>query len=91
MEGKVPHIVLTLYVVPFSTACQRAVTRLTSVLEAGYKGRYELHVIDIRANPAVTIEKNIYAVPLLEREQPLPARKLLGDMSDAAALEKFLG
>jgi len=91
MEGKVPHIVLTLYVVPFSTACQRAVTTLTRVLEAGYKGRYELHVVDIRANPAVTIEKNIYAVPLLEREQPLPACKLLGDMSDAAALEKFLG
>jgi circadian clock protein KaiB len=91
MKGRVPHIVLTLYVVPFSTACYRAVTNVTRVLEAGYEGRYVLHVVDIRANPAVTIEKNIYAVPLLEREQPLPARKLLGDISDTAALEKFLG
>jgi circadian clock protein KaiB len=54
-------------------------------------GRYDLEVIDIYQQPALAQTEDIIAVPTLLKKQPLPVRKLLGDLSNAQQLMAGLG
>jgi circadian clock protein KaiB len=54
-------------------------------------GRYDLEVIDIYQQPALAQIEDIIAVPTLLKKQPLPVRKLLGDLSNAQQLMAGLG
>lgn len=46
------------------------------------KGRYDLEVIDIYQEPGRATESDIIAAPTLIKEQPLPTRRMVGDLSD---------
>jgi circadian clock protein KaiB len=69
----------------------RAVHNLTKLCQERLAGRYVLEVIDIYQQPALAQAEYIVAVPTLLKKLPLPAQKLIGDLSNEQQLAVRLG
>jgi circadian clock protein KaiB len=69
----------------------RAIDNLQHILETHLPGQYQLTIIDVRQNAAVAEQQQIIALPLLIKVSPLPARRLIGDMSDLRKVLHGLG
>lgn len=72
---------LKLYVAGQTPKSIRAFTNLKVLCEQHLQGRYRIEVIDLLENPHMARGAQIVAVPTLVRELPLPARKIIGDLS----------
>ena len=83
--------ILRLYVTGTTPKSTRAVHNLIQWCQEYLTGRYDLEVIDIYQQPALAQAEDIIAVPTLLKKQPLPVRKLLGDLSNAQQLAAGLG
>jgi circadian clock protein KaiB len=81
---------LTLFVVGRTEESLRAQERLASLCEALVPGRYELSVVDVDEQPELAEQEQIVLTPTVVRSSPLPAVRVVGDLSDdertAAAL-----
>lgn len=73
---------LILYVAGKSHRTELAIANLRSALDREVNGDYELTVNDVLENPELAEEHRILATPTLVKEQPLPARRIIGDFSD---------
>jgi circadian clock protein KaiB len=71
-----------LFVTGMTTRSSRAVNNLRTICDEYLEGRYELEVIDIYQQPALTKGEQIVAAPTLIRKFPLPMRRIIGDMSN---------
>jgi circadian clock protein KaiB len=91
METNNEKLLLQLYITTHSTSSHRAVKNLIELLEAHFKGQYELEIVDIKKMHSAILSEDIIAVPLLIKKSPLPVSKLIGDMSDKAAVLRRLG
>ena len=49
-------------------------------------GRYELSVIDVEAEPGAAEKADVIATPTMIRREPAPEVRLVGDVSDEAAI-----
>ena len=76
--------ILRLYVTGMTARSARAVSNLRAICEQYIKDGYDLEVIDIYQQPARTRSDQIIAAPTLIKQQPLPMRRIIGDMSDRA-------
>ena len=74
---------LRLYVAGQTPKSLRAFANLKVLCEEHLKGRYQLEVIDLMANPKLARGDQIVAVPTLVRKLPQPVRKLIGDLSNS--------
>ena len=74
--------VLRLYVTGMTSRSGHAVDNLRAICEEYLEGRYDLEVIDIYQQPALTKGEQIIAAPTLIKKSPLPARRIIGDMSN---------
>jgi circadian clock protein KaiB len=82
--------VLTLYLVGGTPPSERALAALPALRDAlGDEG--EVHVVDLAERPEVAEAERILATPLLVREQPLPVRRVAGDLSDPGRVVWTLG
>ena len=72
-------------------ACSPAAARLDRPGRCGISARfakpiskdsYDLEVIDIYQEPGRATESDIIAAPTLIKEEPLPMKRLIGDLSD---------
>ena len=79
--------VLRLYVTGLTPKSTLAITNVQKLCEQHLAGNYELKVIDIYQQPQLAREEQIVATPTLIKKQPLPVRRLIGDMSNT---ERFL-
>jgi circadian clock protein KaiB len=66
-----------------SPRAQQAIENLWAICEKEYPEEYELQVIDVLENPELAEKERILATPTLIKEQPLPLRRLIGDLSDS--------
>lgn len=73
---------------PLSVA---ALTNVISICEDRLPERYDLVVVDVYQQPARAKAHQIVAVPTLLKNQPLPARRLIGDLSDRVQVLSGLG
>jgi circadian clock protein KaiB len=73
---------------PLSVA---ALTNVVSICEEHLPERYDLVVVDVYQQPARAKSHQIIAVPTLLKNQPLPARRLIGDLSDRVQVLSGLG
>ena len=55
---------------------------LRAICEEYLEGHYDLEVIDIYQQPALTKGEQIIAAPTLIKKFPLPMRRLIGDLSN---------
>jgi circadian clock protein KaiB len=83
--------VLKLYVSGASPNSLRAIDNLQHILETHLAGRYHLTIIDVRQDAAIAEQQQIIALPMLIKDSPLPARRLIGDMSDLRKVLNGLG
>lgn len=81
---------LTLFVSGASPLSARAVTRARALCEAHLAGRHRLTVVDVHRDPALVVAADVLAVPTLVRELPLPRRRIVGDLADAAGVLRAL-
>lgn len=80
-----------LYVVRDMANTIRALDALRRMCEELLPGQYELNVIDVLEHPHLAEEARIIATPTLVKERPLPACRLVGDLSERERVLAALG
>jgi circadian clock protein KaiB len=78
------HYVLRLYVTGATGRSLHAIQNIKRVCNEHLAGRYELEVVDLYKNLPLARKDEVIAVPTLIKREPLPLRRLIGDMSDEA-------
>lgn len=73
---------LRLFVTGMTPRSAEAIKNLQEICAEYLDGRYDLDVIDIYQQPALTKGEQIVAAPTLIKKLPLPIRRLVGDLSD---------
>jgi circadian clock protein KaiB len=73
---------LRLYVAGMTARSARAVHNMRAICDEYLQGQYDLEVIDIYQQPALTKGEQIVAAPTLIKKLPLPIRRIIGDMSN---------
>src|SRR4051812_24806518 len=76
--------VLRLFVTGASSNSLRAISNLKEICETYIKGKYSLEITDVYQQRSIAETEQLIALPLLIKTQPLPKRRLIGDMSDTA-------
>lgn len=83
--------VLRLFITGASPNSVRALTNIRQICEEHLKGRYKLEIIDVYQQEDIAEREQLVALPLLIKKQPLPEKRLIGDMSDAQKVLTGLG
>lgn len=76
--------VLRLFVAGLTARSTRAVDNIRALCERYLPGGYELEVINLYGFPLLASGEHIIAAPTCVRRFPLPARRVIGDMSNSA-------
>ncbi len=76
--------VLRLYVAGSTPQSSRAIANLKRICERHLQGCYDLTVVDLYLHKELAKSEQILVAPMLSREAPLPARRVIGDLSDTA-------
>ena len=71
-----------LFIMGQTSRSRRATRNLQDICERLLPGNYELTIIDVLEQPELAESFKIVATPTLIKESPLPARRVLGDLSD---------
>ena len=74
--------VLRLYVTGMTPRSARAVRNLQDICDEFLDGSYDLEVVDIYQQPVLAKHEQIIAAPTLIKKLPLPARRIIGDLSN---------
>ena len=75
--------VLKLYVSGMTPRSIQAVACVRMICDRHLAGRYDLEVVDIYQQPHLARDDQIVAAPTLVKVQPLPVRRVIGDLSSA--------
>lgn len=89
-EGAADYV-LHLYITGATPNSTRAVRNIKAICEQHLKSRYELLIIDIYQQPELAKQDQIVAAPTLIKKLPLPARRLIGDLSEYKKVLLALG
>jgi circadian clock protein KaiB len=84
------QLLLKLYLVGGTPPSERAVAALDD-LRSAIAEDVDIEVIDVRDDPGAAERERILATPLLMRAAPLPARRVIGDLSDPDRVLAGLG
>ena len=90
-EKEGSEYVLKLFVSGATSNSIKAIDNLRQILETYMTTTYNLEIIDVRQSPELAQEEQLIALPLLIKKQPLPERKLLGNMSNIQKVREGLG
>ncbi len=74
--------VLRLYITGHTPRSLRAVENLRRICEQELECECEIKIIDALENPQMANEDKVLATPTLIKVFPLPARRIIGDLSD---------
>jgi circadian clock protein KaiB len=83
--------VFKLYITGFTSRSERAIHNLNRICEEAFDGACELLVIDVLERPQLAENDRIMATPTLIKEQPGPARRVIGDLSNRKQVLAGLG
>ena len=82
---------LRLYVARETGPSVRAFVRLKRICEDHLAGQYEIEVVNVADDPQAAVDEQLLALPTVERRQPEPVRRVVGDLSNAARVLRGLG
>jgi circadian clock protein KaiB len=80
-----------LYVAGQTRRSLAAVANLRALCDAYLPGNHEIEVIDATERPDLAEQERILAIPTVIRTNPLPAFRVIGDLSDQALAAALLG
>ena len=78
--------IMRLYVADHSPKSLWAIQRIQALCNDRLEGRYELEIIDIYQDPERLEKDQVFAIPTLIKELPLPIQRLIGDMTNTEKL-----
>jgi circadian clock protein KaiB len=76
------EFVLRLFITGATPNSLRAVSNIKNICERYLAGIYSLEIIDVYLDQARAAKEQIVALPMLIKIQPVPQRKLIGDLSN---------
>jgi circadian clock protein KaiB len=76
-----PEYELRLFVSGLTPRSQRAIDNLHDICERYLAGRHRIEVVDLYQSPGAARDEQIIATPTLLKIQPLPLRRVIGDLS----------
>ena len=82
--------ILRLYVTGILPNSARAIVNVKAICEQYLTNRYELEIIYVYQQPALSLSEDIIALPVLVNQFPLPEVRLIGDLSDTKKVLKAL-
>lgn len=85
-----PRYVLRLFVAGMTPRSRRAIENLRRICDGPLAGRVDLETVDIYQQPKLAERHQVVAAPTLLRLEPLPQRRLIGDLSDEARVLRGL-
>ena len=80
-----------LYIVGQTLRSQNAIANIQHICREQLGGNYHLAIIDILEQPQMAEQDKILATPTLVKEQPLPIRRVIGDLSEPEKVLLGLG
>jgi circadian clock protein KaiB len=81
---------LTLFVSGASGLSARAIDDVRLLCDRHLDARSCLTVVDIHAEPGAALSRGVTVVPTLVRTQPLPVRRVVGDLSQTRRVLSIL-
>ena len=69
-----------LYVMGQTSRSRNAERQLRALCEVHLEGRYEIEVVDVAEHPELAEERRIVATPTLDRVEPPPRVRVIGDL-----------
>lgn len=90
-KGNKFEYVLRLFITGATPNSIRAVNNIKSICEEHLKGRYSLEIIDVYQQGKIAEQEQLIALPLLIRKEPLPEKRMIGDLSNTEKVLKGLG
>jgi circadian clock protein KaiB len=82
---------LTLYVTGQVTRSQRAISNLRKICRLLPPGQCVITIVDVLEQPHLAEQSKIIATPTLVKNQPLPLRRIVGDLSDPDQVISWMG
>lgn len=79
-----------LYVMGRTSRSRNAEQQLRALCASRTEGRYEIEVFDVAEDPGLAEERRIVATPTLDRVEPLPRIRVIGDLGPAERLTTAL-
>ena len=80
-----------LYVAVETPNSVRAVANLQAICQEHLQGSYKIELVDILQEPLRALSEGVLVTPTLVRLSPPPLRKIVGDLSNRAAVLQALG
>ena len=90
-EGDDDKYILHLYVTGASLNSLRAIANIKAICEEHLNGKYSLEVIDVHQEEELAAKEQLIALPMLIKRNPLPERRMIGDMSNTEKVLRGLG
>ena len=86
-----PRYVLCLFITGATPNSVRAIENIKKICEEHLKGNYSLEIVDVYQQSDIAKKEQLVALPMLLKKQPLPQKRLIGDLSDTAKVLNALG
>ena len=84
-------LVLRMYVSGMTLRSAEAIRAIKRICEEHFSGRYDLEVFDLYQTPERAAEADVLAAPTLDKLQPEPAVRMIGNMADEQRVLRSLG
>lgn len=82
---------LRLYVAGRAPNSILAITNLTAICEAHFSAAHSLEIVDLLVEPQRALADGIIVSPTLLKVSPLPAQRVIGNLSDTPTVLLTLG
>lgn len=79
-----------LFISGMSVKSVHAIENIKAICTHYLKNNFELRIIDINLEREAALEYEIFAIPTLIKQSPVPKRIILGDLSDKEKVLKIL-
>jgi circadian clock protein KaiB len=80
-----------LYVAADTLNSAQAVTNLNALCKAHLAGRYEIEIVNVFQHPKRALAEGVRMTPTLLKLSPLPARRIVGSLSQTQRVLETLG
>lgn len=80
-----------LYVAPDAANSALAIANLQSLCRTYLPQRHEIEIVDVFKHPGVALTERVFMTPTLIRLAPGPERRIVGTLSQTAAVLQSLG
>ncbi len=85
------HFKFQLFVADTAVNSVQAVANLRAICREHLPESHEIEIIDVFAQPARALAEKIFMTPTLIILQPLPPRRLVGNLSETALVLRTMG